>query len=70
VTYAELQRVLAVTRLCALDNLLNLSCEFKRNGPHINGTHKRTRVGHVTRVGEGRGADSVLAGKPRSVGTK
>jgi hypothetical protein len=26
-------------------------------------------VGHMTRVGEGRGADRVLAGKPRNVGT-
>jgi len=56
--------MLAVKCVCAFDNLLNLSCEVKRNDPHINEANMMIRVGHVTRVGEGRDAARVLTGKP------
>jgi hypothetical protein len=64
VTYAKLQKMFSVKCLCAFDNLLNMSCEFKRNEPHIN------EANMMIRVGEGKAADRVSAGKRRSVGTK
>lgn len=62
-TYAKLQKMLAVKCLFAFGNLLNLSCEVNRNDPHIN------EANMMIRVGEGTDADGLFGGETRSVGT-